>query len=520
MFSSILIPIAILIVFRVFKALQRRSKLPPGPLGLPVFGNLFQLPTSRPWLAFDNWAKQYGPIVYLNIAGQNTIVLNSHKTAADLLERRATIYSDRPDFIVLSIITGGMHWGFSRLDELWKRQRRGAHETLSSQTAKDYFTYQEIESVIMLSQILADSEGFVDHFSRASTSLSLSIVYGWPPLLDSHHPTITGIDRFNADLLEAAAPGSFWVEFEFFKWMRHLPRWMCTWKRNAEESFVRNTTMFERLASDVQKELDAGNDTPSVVGELLQDTEKPGIIEIAWNAASIYSAGAETTAGQLAWFIQAMIFYPETQRIAQDEIDRVVGPYRMPTFADYEHLPYIRATVKEILRWRGVSPIGLPHRLNQDDFYEGYFIPKDTVCFVNNWSLHRDKELYGDDAEHFNPGRFLDIDGNVDSLIAGSKDEGHFSYGFGKRICVGRHVANNSLFIHIASLLWAFNIAAEVGRDGRLNFPDSLQCKEGLIVRPAPFRCKINARRMDIAAIVAQAKADRGIQPGRTERSI
>ncbi|KAJ3709659.1 cytochrome P450 [Lentinula raphanica] len=450
MFSSILIPIAILIVFRVFKALQQRSKLPPGPLGLPVFGNLFQLPTSRPWLAFDNWAKQYGPIVYLNIAGQNTIVLNSHKTAADLLERRATIYSDWPDFIVLSIITGG-----------WMNFGRGNGEGLT--------------------------------------------IYGWPPLLDSHHPTISGIDRFNADLLEAAAPGSFW---------------MCTWKRNVEESFVRNTTMFERLASDVQKELDAGNDTPNVVGKLLQDTEKPGIIEIAWNAALVYSAGAETSAGQLTWFIQAMIFYPETQRIAQDEIDRVVGPYRMPTFADYEHLPYIRATVKEILRWRGVSPIGLPHRLNQDDFYEGYFIPKDTVCFVNNWSLHRDKELYGDDAEHFNPGRFLDIDGNVDSLIAGSKDEGHFSYGFGKRICVGRHVANNSLFIHIASLLWAFNIAAEVGRDGRLNFPDSLQCKEGLIVRPAPFRCKINARRMDIAAIVAQAKADRGIQPGRTERSI
>ncbi|KAJ3745686.1 cytochrome P450 [Lentinula detonsa] len=210
--------------------------------------------------------------------------------------------------------------------------------------------------------------------------------------------------------------------------------------------------------------------------------------------------------------MQAMILYPEAQRLAQEEIDRVVGPHRLPTFNDYEHLPYIRATIKEILRWRGVSPIGLPHRLSQDDYYEGFFIPRDTICFVNNWSLHHDKEVYGDDAEHFNPGRFLDVNGKIESSIPGTKDEGHFSYGFGKRICVGRHVANNSLFIHIASLLWAFNIMPEVDSDGKPTFPDSLQCQEGLIIRPAAFRCKITARRADIAELVAQTKADRGIQ--------
>ncbi|KAJ3981949.1 hypothetical protein F5890DRAFT_1416642, partial [Lentinula detonsa] len=70
--------------------------------------------------------------------------------------------------------------------------------------------------------------------------------------------------------------------------------------------------------------------------------------------------------------------------------------------------------------------------------------------------LHHDKEVYGDNTEHFNPGQFLDVNGKIESSIPGTKDEGHFSYGFGKRICVGRHVANNSLFIHIVSLLWAF----------------------------------------------------------------
>ncbi|KAJ3914455.1 cytochrome P450 [Lentinula edodes] len=479
MWNTLLISVAVLgVTIRMLKVLHLRFKLPPGPPG---------------------------PIVYLNIAGQNMIVLGTHKAAADLLDRRANIYSDRPDLIVLNLLTGGMHWGFARLDDLWKRQRRGAHD---AQTVKEYFAYQETESVIMLHQMLTDPENFADHFSRASTSLALSIIYGWPPLLDSSHPLIPLVDQFNRELLVAAAPGSFWVEFKYFKWMQHLPRWMCAWRRNAEASFIRDSAMFEKLSYDVQKQIVSELKRLYFQRSLTSQLEQKRSVIMTKCLQKIDDL---QTAGQLAWFMQAMILYSEAQRLAQEEIDRVVGPYRLPTFDDYEHLPYIRATVKEILRWRGVSPIGLPHRLIQDDYYEGYLLPKDTICFVNNWSLHHDKAIYGDDAEHFNPGRFLDENGNLESSIVDTRDEGHASYGFGKRICIGRHVANNSLFIHIAFLLWAFNITAEVDVGGHSDLPDSLQCKEGLIVRPSTFRCNITVRQADVAEIVAQAKADKGI---------
>ncbi|KAJ4470457.1 cytochrome P450 [Lentinula aciculospora] len=286
---------------------------------------------------------------------------------------------------------------------------------------------------------------------------------------------------------------------------------MCAWRRDAEDTFKQVSVVLEGLFTDVQKQTDAGNVTTSVAGKLLQNIRKKDLLEASWNSASLYLAGVETTSGQLAWFMQAMVLYPETQRLAQEEIDRVVGPYRLPSFDDYDHLPYIRATVKELLRWRGIGPMGIPHRLNQDDYYEGYFIPKDTVCYVNVWSLHLDREIYGEDAEHFNPNRFLDGNGKFRSSIADTRDEGHFTYGFGKRICIGRHVANNSLFIHIAFLLWALNITAEKDADGNPNLPDSLQCKEGLSVRPVPFRCNITSRSPDIAEVVAQARVDRGI---------
>ncbi|KAJ3711064.1 cytochrome P450 [Lentinula raphanica] len=491
----------------VIRSIHLRSKLPPGPSGLPILGNVLQLPRSQTWLIFDQWTKRYGPIFYLNIAGQDTIVLGTHKAATDLLDRRANAYSDRPEFVVPNILTGGMLWILAQADEFWRRQRRGAHEALSPQAAKEYFPYQETESIILVYQLLTEPENFLEHFQRVSTSLTLSIIYGWSPVLDSNHPTILRIDLFNRHIIKSFTPGNFWVEFKYFNWMKYLPAWMCSWRRDAEKRFERDSAMLEGLSADVRKRMEAGDEPTSVAGKLLQDSENS--FEATWNSATIYTAGSETTAGQLAWFMQAMILYPEVQLRAHEELDRVVGSFRLPTFDDYEHLPYIRAMVKELLRWRPAAPLGLAHRLNQDDYYEGYFLPKDTICFPNIWSMHHDAKLYGDDVEHFNPSRFINSDGRVESSIEDTKDEGHFSFGFGKRVCVGRHVANNSMFINIACLLWAFSITAELDSEGNPKLPDPSRSIEGLTIRPQPFGCKFTARNADVAELITQAKSER-----------
>ena len=64
------------------------------------------------------------------------------------------------------------------------------------------------------------------------------------------------------------------------------------------------------------------------------------------------------TATVMTWFMLAMIAYPEVQKKCQEELDRVIGRSRMPTFKDRESLPYIRATLRELLRWRTPAPIG------------------------------------------------------------------------------------------------------------------------------------------------------------------
>ena len=163
-----------------------------------------------------------------------------------------------------------------------------------------------------------------------------------------------------------------------------------------------------------------------------------------------------------------MVAYPETQARAHAELDAVVGRSRPPTFGDYPHLPYIRAMVKEVLRWRPVGPLATPHRSTEDDWYEGIFIPKGTICIPNIWHMNRDPEVYGKDTEHFDPARYLDATGEIAPGVSHIREEGHFSYGFGRRNCVGRHMADNSLFINFAVLLWAMKIERKKDASGGL----------------------------------------------------
>jgi cytochrome P450 len=169
----------------------------------------------------------------------------------------------------------------------------------------------------------------------------------------------------------------------------------------------------------------------------------------------------------------AMVHYPEVQKKAQAEIDEVVGRDRMPTFEDRQNLPYLRAMVREVLRWRPPGPLGVPHKSSADDWYEGYFIPKGSVVITNVWAMNRDPAVFPD-FDEFRPERFLD----ESAIPKDTHGQGHVTFGAGRRICVGMNVANNALFIDMASLLWAINI-----HNGAKELPSRTQTTdEGLIV--------------------------------------
>jgi cytochrome P450 len=172
------------------------------------------------------------------------------------------------------------------------------------------------------------------------------------------------------------------------------------------------------------------------------------------------------------WLALAMVVFPEVQCRAQAELDAVVGRERLPTFTDAPRLPYVRAVIKEVLRWRPALPLGLPHAAAEDDWYDGIFIPKGATCMVNTWQCNHDRAIFGDDADDFKPERHLDGKGELLPGPIETNREGHVSFGFGQRICVGKHLANDSLFIATARILWATTLECMRDEDGKELLPD------------------------------------------------
>ena len=74
-----------------------------------------------------------------------------------------------------------------------------------------------------------------------------------------------------------------------------------------------------------------------------------------------------------------MALHSDVQAKAQAELDRVVGPERLPEYTDIDHMPYIQATLMETLRWMPVLPFSIPHAVTDDDEYRGYHIPKGSM---------------------------------------------------------------------------------------------------------------------------------------------
>jgi cytochrome P450 len=124
------------------------------------------------------------------------------------------------------------------------------------------------------------------------------------------------------------------------------------------------------------------------------------------NPATPFGAGGETTSGSLSSFMLACAaFGPSFIPKAQQELDAVVGKDRMPTYEDYEALPYIQAVVSETLRWRPVAVLGgTPHASTEDFMYEGMFIPKGSTLIANLWGIHLNPDDFPD-PHRFDPER-------------------------------------------------------------------------------------------------------------------
>jgi cytochrome P450 len=95
------------------------------------------------------------------------------------------------------------------------------------------------------------------------------------------------------------------------------------------------------------------------------------------------------------------------------------------------------------------------------------FIPKGTVCVGNIWHCNHDRPVFGEDADEFRPERHLDERGDLLSGSMETVQAGHVTFGFGRRVCVGKYQAIDTLFVTIARMLRAAKLERVRDESGR-----------------------------------------------------
>ncbi|KAH8799624.1 cytochrome P450 [Flagelloscypha sp. PMI_526] len=333
----------------------------------------------------------------------------------------------------------------------------------SNKALEGYISMVEYEAHRFIYRLTGDPDpNQLEYYLRKMAgTIILKIVYGYD-VKSGHDEYVELIEAVNRDIIQAVTPGNFTVDF--VPALAYLPRWFPV-------NFVK-----EQLAAGIAQ--------PSFVARELEHPSFPENDYLNWTAKSLYTGGADTSVSALLTFFLCMVLNPEAQAEAQKELDTVIGEETLPTWKDRSRLPYTSALVKEVLRWSPVTPQALPHCSNADDTYKGYFIPKNTILIPNVWGFTRDFRLYPD-PESFQPTRFL---GPSPQL-----DPGEYAFGFGRRVCAGRLLAESTVFSVISRVLSTVNIQKKIGADGEPITP-KVEYIGGSIANPSPFEYVITPR--------------------------
>lgn len=483
-------------LFLLLSDIYKWARLPPGPIPFPFIGNT--LPASKPWIKFQEYASKYGPIFTIWVGRRPTIIISDPEIAVELMEKRSPKYSSRPRLVVMGEMYSSGSVLVQPYGKDWSLRRKLLHRALTPAALKTYKSRQEAESTRLISSISENPDHWEKSFERFTASVVFSIAYGHR--IDSlDAPVIKQQLHFMQFMASLNVPGAYLAES--FPILKYVPQSLAPWKREIYNTAALSSAATIELVEGVRRDLQSGKEKgvevpPSLAQTLLGIKETEGVSlsdrDFSNIPVSLFGAGSDTTASTLCSAILALVTHPEALKVAQTELDNVVGIKKMPTFEDEIRLPYLRALVKEVLRWRPVAVLGgTPHASTENDVYNGYHIPAGTTILGNSWAINLN-EYYYTNPHLFNPARFLDeSDPRFVSELKAKKAHpakaGHSSFGWGRRICPGAELATNSLFIAISKLIWAFDILP-------IGTYDTFDYTEGFNSRPRSFRCEIRLR--------------------------
>ncbi|EMD36021.1 hypothetical protein CERSUDRAFT_52757, partial [Gelatoporia subvermispora B] len=336
--------------------------------------------------------------------------------------------------------------------EEWRAHRKLLHTALSPTQVKEYQNMQEDIAASLCKGLLETPEDFMSLARTSAGKIIIAITYGIPAS-PAQMEYIADGEKAAYTFAKSSIPGKYLCDL--VPLLKYAPSWV-SFQREAREAKKLFMGIRRRPLEHVKREMKAGSALPSLSHTLL--SSPPDDITYAqFEHRVMFVAGTMFGGATFLTFIMAMALNRDKQLKAQAEIDAMVGKDRLPTIGDRPHLPYVNAVIKETMRWQPAVPMGLPRRTFEDDEYNGHFIPKDTTIVPNVWAIaYEADDKY--DPESFLPERFLDEAHYI-------PDPSEWIFGFGRRICPGRYLAENSVFILTASILTAFDVfPPECGR--------------------------------------------------------
>ncbi|KAH7915601.1 CyP450 monooxygenase [Hygrophoropsis aurantiaca] len=463
--------------------------LPPGPSRLPIIGNLFGIDLGAQWLTYAAWGKKYGDLLYVEILGTKVLVLNSEEIAKDLLDKRSQNYSDRPQVLMAFLMGWEFNVGFIPYGDYWRKHRKAMHQGLKPEAVMNYRPLQ-LEKVHQLVRNFIHTPKDIQEHIKFTASTIMMVVYGYE-MAPQNDRFASIADRASEMLTNSFFPGAALVNT--FPILQYLPEWCpgTGFKQFARECRQLTREMRDAPYEYVKRTMAAGTAPQSMVSEMIQNKEEVTIIKSV--AGTTYAAAVETSSSALSAFVLAMIMFPEVQKKAQAEIDMVTSGYRLPEYDDRDSLVYIEAIYRETLRWAQVTPLGVPHVTTESDIYKGYYIPKGTTVFANIWAMTHNESQYPDPMR-FMPERFINPDGGLTDDLAQQQ------FGFGRRICVGRHLADAAVWLAIVNILAVFDLGKAKDEHGRVLEP-AAEWTPGVIIHPKPYPFSITPRSTHLAEL-------------------
>ncbi|KDR84601.1 hypothetical protein GALMADRAFT_56030 [Galerina marginata CBS 339.88] len=481
-----------------------RAPYPPGPKPLPVIGNVLELPLRNAARTYLEWGRRYNSdLIHASALGQHILVINSREDADALFEQRSRKYSDRPASPIVKLMGWEFNMGLLGYGEAWRFHRKLAQQNFGREAAEKYHAVATKKVHEMLRNLLATPGRFRDHYKMFSISFPMAAMYGYD-VKSFEDPCVVAAQRSLNLGVYLLLPGSSYISI--LPILKYIPPWFpgASSRRMAAEVSSFTAEMIRIPMEFVRKRVDEGTAEPSLVSDFLEKQKSAGASakegEAISNVANtVYSAASDTTTSATGTFFYLMAINPDVQRKAQAEIEKVIGSRRLPTLKDRASLPYIEAIYREVMRFHPPVPLNIPHALSEDDYYKGYFIPKGTTVLGNIWAMTHDEKAYPEPFE-FKPERFFDENGELNG------DDRILAYGFGRRICVGKHIASSVMWLIMASVLACFDISKakdEFGNEIEVNgeYEDF-----GLVTHKAKFKCYFVPRSPVTEELVSNTK--------------